>query len=223
MREAEAVCPAGWLGVSADVVVFSVGDDALRVRLQRRHRTPFAGSLALPGTLLRDDESPEEGAQRVLGGDVGLDRVYREQLYTFGRPGRDPRGRVVAVAYFALVPASVAAGLPDGPDAAWHAVDALPPLAFDHAEMVAMAHRRLSAKLAYSTIALELMPERFTLSHLQGVYEVIGGEPLDKRNFRKRIGALECVEPTGETYRAGNHRPARLYRRRTPGRVEIIK
>lgn len=210
-------------GVSTDVVIFSVRDEALTVRLVRRPDEPFAGCWALPGGLLGEGEDPDDGATRVLREKTGMEGVYLEQLYTFGRPDRDPRGRVVTVGYFALVPWTEIGGERDEPDGGWHPVDILPGLAFDHAEIVAMARRRLAAKLEYSTIALQLMPERFTLSHLQSVYEIIRGEPLDKRNFRKRVRAMECIEPTEATYRAGSHRPARLYRRKTPGRVEIIK
>jgi 8-oxo-dGTP diphosphatase len=133
--------------------------------------------------------------------------------------------RAVAVAYYALVPTG---RLPvDAPlamdHARWAAVDALPALALDHAEIVALAHRRLAAKLAYSTIGLQLMPERFTLSELQAVHETILGEPLDKRNFRKRILALDCIEATGDMARRGGHRPARLYRAKRPGQVDFIK
>ncbi len=210
-------------GVSTDVVIFSVREEALTVRLVRRPDVPFAGSWALPGGLLGEREDPDDGATRVLREKTGMEGVYLEQLYTFGRPDRDPRGRVVTVGYFALVPWTAIEGERDEPDGGWHPVDGLPALAFDHAEIVSMARRRLAAKLEYSTIALQLMPERFTLSHLQSVYEIIRGEPLDKRNFRKRVRAMECIEPTEATYRAGSHRPARLYRRKTPGRVEIIK
>jgi 8-oxo-dGTP diphosphatase len=111
----------------------------------------------------------------------------------------------------------------EAPNIAWHEVGTLPTLAFDHADIIAMAKRRLAAKLDYSTIALQLMPEKFTLSELQSVYECILGEPLDKRNFRKRLQGLGCLEPTGERHRGGKHRPAMLFRMKSPGRVEFIK
>mgnify|MGYP000615540376 CR=1 FL=1 len=212
------------LAVAVDVVIFTVTAEGLAVLLARRQREPFAGRWTLPGSFLRDDESPEAGAARVLRDRVGIGEVYIEQLYTFGRPERDPRGRVLSVGFFALMPwnrAETVARAALG--TAWHQVAGMPVPGFDHAEIIGMAHDRLAGKLEYSTIALQLMPERFTLSQLQAVYEAILGEALDKRNFRKRIRAFDCIEPTGETYRAGKHRPARLYRLKRPGEVRIIK
>ncbi len=221
---ATVIGTAGLLGVSVDVVIFTIRDDALVVLLVRRQGEPFAGRWSLPGGLLGSGEGPEEGAERVLREKTALEGLYLEQLYTFGAPGRDPRGRVVTVGHFALVPWQRLQALPlESKRLDWRALDDLPGLAFDHGGIVAMAHRRLRAKLAYSTIALQLMPERFTLSGLQRVYEIILGGPLDKRNFRKRVQAMDCIEATDELYRAGCHRPARLYRLRDPGRVEFVK
>jgi 8-oxo-dGTP diphosphatase len=215
---------ATWRGVSVDVVIFTIRDDALTVLLVRRQGEPFAGQWSLPGGLLGDDEGPDAGASRVLREKTGLEGLYLEQLYTFGAPARDPRGRVVTVGHFALVPWQRLQGVPLGAKRLdWRALGDLPELAFDHGDIVAMAHRRLRSKLAYSTIALQLMPERFTLSELQRVYEIILGEPLDKRNFRKRVQTMSWIEATSEFYRAGSHRPARLYRLRQPGRVEFVK
>ncbi len=215
---------AGLLGVSVDVVIFTIRDDALVVLLVRRRGEPFAGQWSLPGGLLGSGEGPEAGATRVLREKTALEGLYLEQLYTFGAPGRDPRGRVVSVGHFALVPwQRLQAVAPEPERLGWCALEGLPGLAFDHADIVAMAHRRLRAKLAYSTIALQLMPERFTLSELQRVYEIILGERLDKRNFRKRMQSWDCIESTGEVYRAGNHRPARVYRLREPRRVEFVR
>ncbi|WP_440996950.1 NUDIX hydrolase [Arhodomonas sp. SL1] len=208
--------------VAVDVVIFTVDGEQLFARLLRRGKPPFVGQWALPGALLGDEESPSEGARRVLRERLGMPGVYLEQLYSFGAPDRDPRGRVVSVAYFALIPPSAEVGTGEGTQQ-WHDVRALPPLAFDHDRILALAHRRLAAKLRYSTIAFQLMPERFTLSQLQSVYETIGGEALDKRNFRKRIRALDCIEPTDELDRSGNHRPARLYRLKVPGEVNMIR
>lgn len=212
------------LGVSTDVVIFTQRDDALCVLLVRRTREPFAGAWALPGGQLGDDEAPDDGAVRLLWEKTQLSGLYLEQLYTFGAPDRDPRGRVVSVGYFALLPwnrASAVAVGANGP--AWVNVAEQPPLAFDHAAIVGKAHQRLRSKLAYSTIALQLMPERFTLSELQHTYEVILDEALDKRNFRKRMRSWDCIEATGDYFRAGSHRPARLYRARCPEGVEIMK
>jgi 8-oxo-dGTP diphosphatase len=151
--------------------------------------------------------------------------VYLEQLYTFGTVGRDPRERVITVAYYALIPSNEIRlqAASDAEAVGWFGMDELPPLAFDHQDIVDMAHQRLVAKLDYSTIAFQFMPDEFTLSELQDVYEIILQEQLDKRNFRKWVLALEQIDETGHERREGAHRPARLYRLRDRDKVEIIK
>ena len=211
--------------ITTDVVVFSVRAQQLAVLLIKRAADPFRGVWALPGGFLDIDEDLEGCALRELEEETGIRGVYLEQLYTFGRPGRDPRERVISVAYYALAPwervRAHAAG--DAAAVEWFDIHELPALAFDHGEIIALAHQRLVAKLDYSTIAFQLMPETFTLSELQEVYEILLDEELDKRNFRKWILALEQIEETGELRRRGIHRPARVYRRKNPDRVEIIK
>lgn len=221
----QAIANAVFTALSTDVVVFTIQDDRLLVLLVRRRADPHSGAWALPGGLVPADEGLDECASRMLREKAGVRGVYLEQLYSFGTPERDPRGRVVSVAYYALVPPDRVEldALAADAEREWMPVDSLPELAFDHAAIVAMAHQRLAAKLAYSTIALQFMPEKFTLSELQSVYEIILGESLDKRNFRKRVQAFRCMEETGECFRAGKHRPAKLYRVKNPGRVEIIK
>jgi len=211
--------------VTTDVVVFTIHEQQLKVLLVRRGHAPFEGWWALPGGAVHLDEDLEASAQRLLAERTGLTGVYLEQLYTFGDPRRDPRERVVSVTYYALVPCERLAPEPqsDVEAVGWFALDALPPLAFDHGEMVAVARERLAAKLTYSTIAFQFMAEQFTLSELQAVYEIILDQPLDKRNFRKRVLALEQIEATGEARRDGKHRPARLYRAKNPGEVQIIR
>jgi 8-oxo-dGTP diphosphatase len=211
--------------VATDVVLFTIQGARLAALLVRRAREPFRNRWALPGGFVDLDEDLEAAAMRELAEETGITGVFLEQLYTFGRPDRDPRGRVISVAYYALVPADGAtlrAGS-DAREATWFTLDALPPLAFDHEEMVALAHRRLASKLGYSTIALQFMPKQFTLSQLQSVYEIILGAPLDKRNFRKRVLALGCLQDTRELHRDGSHRPARLYRMAAPGTVEFFR
>ena len=140
--------------------------------------------------------------------------VYLEQLYTFGEANRDPRLRVITVAYFALIP-SEKLNLKATSDAAnvrWFNTRRLPRLAFDHREIVMMAHTRLTARLDGSTLAFQFLPDEFTLTELQSIYEIIQGRTLDKRNFRKRIQNLDLIEETGEMHREGAHRPARFYR-----------
>ena len=210
---------------TTNVVVFTLRDDSLRALLVRRGTAPFKSMWALPGGHLEAEEDLDASAMRALEEGTGVTGVYLEQLYTFGRPDRDPRRRTIALCYFALIPSErlqLRAAV-DAEGVGWFALDELPSLAFDHAEMVEVARQRLSAKLAYSTIALQFMPERFTLSELQSVYEAILDEKLDKRNFRKRINALDQVEETPELRRNGSHRPARLFRARNPGEVQIIR
>lgn len=212
--------------VTTDVVLFTLRDHRLELLLIRRAQEPCKGSWALPGGFIDIDEDLLDCAKRELAEETGLTGIYLEQLYTFGTPGRDPRERVISVAYYALVPQDEAGPVradSDAADVGWFPVDDLPPLAFDHADIVAMAQRRLASKIEYSTLALQFMPERFTLSALQSVYEIILGEPLDKRNFRKRMLAMDCIEETGEFQRQCNHRPARLYRVKQPGQVQFIK
>lgn len=211
--------------VTTDIVVFTIRDQQLKLLLIQRKGPPHEGMWALPGGFLEIDEDLEACAKRELKEETGIDEVYLEQLYTFGRPGRDPRERVISVTYYALLPSDriELRAASDAADAAWFSLDQLPPLAFDHNEIVQQAHKRLVAKLDYSTIAFQFLPETFTLSELQAVYETLLNEELDKRNFRKWVLALEQIEKTGEQRRSGNHRPARVYRLMNPERVEILK
>lgn len=199
--------------VTTDIVIFTIQDRQLKVLLIRRATPPYQDHWALPGGFVELDEDLEDCALRELREETGLTGVYLEQLYSFGAPGRDPRGRVITVAYYALAPVDRLSprAASDAKEVAWFSANRLPTLAFDHARIMEMAQRRLAAKLEYSTIALNLMPARFTLSELQEVYEIIGGEKLDKRNFRKRVMAFDHIRETGEKRRNGNHRPARLY------------
>ena len=212
--------------VTTDVVVFTIRDERLSTLLVKRANPPHKGEWALPGGFLAIDEDLDDCAARELREETGISGVYLEQLYTFGATHRDPRERVISVTYYALVPQDALAtprAASDAADVGWHRFEELPELAFDHADIIAMAHRRLVAKLDYSTIAFQFMPEVFTLSELQCVYEVLLNQPLDKRNLRKRILSLELIEETGKLRRSGKHRPAREYRVKHPKRVEIIK
>jgi 8-oxo-dGTP diphosphatase len=211
--------------VTTDVVVFTIRDGALQVLLVRRAEAPYKGAWALPGGFVGIDEDLEAAARRELREETGIEGVYLEQLYTFGKPDRDPRERVITVAYYALIPSDrlELQAATDAVDARWFAWARPPRLAFDHAQILAMAHERLKAKLDYSTIAFQFLPSEFTLSELQAVYEMVLGEPLDKRNFRKRIHTFGALRETRRTKREGAHRPAKLYRLAVPRRVEIIK
>ena len=211
--------------VTTDVVIFSIRDNDLKLLLIKRGGTPFKGKWALPGGFVQLDESLEEGARRELQEETGLSGVYLEQLYTFGEPKRDPRERVITVAYYALIPSEQVSlcAATDAEAVGWFGMDELPPLAFDHTDIVRMAHERLAAKLDYSTIAFQFMAAEFTLTELQSVYEIILQDDIDKRNFRKWVLAMEKIEETGGVQREGAHRPAKLYRIKDPDRVEIIK
>lgn len=160
------------------------------------------------------DETLDECAARELEEEAGIKDVYLEQLYTFSGVNRDPRERVISAAYYALIPGkdvTLEAGT-DAVEAEWFAVDDLPKLSFDHAEILEKAQKRLAAKMDYSTVGLKLMPEEFTLSYLQDVYEKATDKPRDKRNFRKWVFSLNVIEATGKKYSSGPHRPAMLYR-----------
>jgi 8-oxo-dGTP diphosphatase len=180
---------------------------------------------ALPGGFLEIDEDLDACAERELLEETGIEGVYLEQLYTFGSPQRDPRERVISVAYFALSQSDNLSpkASSDAALTAWFSIGELPELAFDHGEIIQTALKRLVSKLGYTTIAFKMLPQRFTLSQLQSVYEILLNEKLDKRNFRKGILARNIIKETGEYARTGNHRPAKTYQVINPSRVEVIK
>lgn len=200
--------------VSVDVLIFTIEDNQLKLVLVKRAYEPFKDSWAIPGGFVRIDESVDEAARRELSEETGVKDVYLEQLYTFGDPKRDPRARVITVAYFALAPREnlKLASSGDAEEVGLFSVSQLPALAFDHQKIVSLGLERLRAKMSYSNIAFGLLPNKFRLSQLQQVYEVILGHPLDKRNFRKKIDSLGLLEATGEKELEGAHRPAMLYR-----------
>ncbi|MCS6884059.1 MAG: NUDIX domain-containing protein [Acidobacteriota bacterium] len=200
--------------VTVDIVLFSVINDWLNVLLVKRRIPPFVGMWALPGGFVRRGETLEEAALRELSEETGVSGFYLEQLYTFGDPGRDPRMWIVTVAYYALVNSKGIELRPatDVVDTAWYLVDNLPELAFDHARIIQYAVKRLRSKLEYTTVGFELLPEKFTLTELQRVYEAILGQKIDKRNFRKKMLSRGILQPLDETKMEGVHRPAKLYR-----------
>jgi 8-oxo-dGTP diphosphatase len=208
--------------VTVDTVIFALRADNLQVLLVKRKHSPFEGMWAIPGGFVQIDETLEAAARRELQEETGLSDIYLEQLYTFGDPGRDPRDRVITVTYFAIVPASGMAPRA-GDDAAevgcWSIYD-LPPLAFDHDQILRYALTRLRYKLEYTAVGFNLLPEEFTLTQLQAAYEIVLGVKLDKRNFRRKILSAGIIEPAGG-YHLGEGRPACLYRYRDDAVAEV--
>lgn len=201
--------------VTVDVVLFAFREHDLKVLLVQRKKGPYQGFWAIPGGFIEMDETLEQAAQRELREETSVSGVYLEQLYTFGDPDRDPRTRVISVAYFALVGADQAYSVRGGDDAAdarWWSMYDLPKLAFDHERILHYALQRLRWKLEYTALGFLLLPDTFTLSELQAVYETVLHETLDKRNFRRKILAADILEETGSYREGGQHRPAKLYR-----------
>ncbi len=200
--------------LTVDCVVFGMDDKHLKVMLIQRALPPFEGEWALPGGFVRVDETVDEAARRELEEETGLRHLFLEQLYTFGAVDRDPRERVVSVAYYALVNLAdhrVQAAT-DARQAAWFSAHDVPALAFDHSDILAAALVRLRGKLSYQPIGFELLPKRFALSRLQHLYEAVLERELDKRNFRKKVLATGLLVETDETQQDVAHRAARLFR-----------
>lgn len=200
--------------VTVDCIIFGLDESAeLKVLLIQRNAAPFVGHWALPGGFVIMDESLEDAARRELKEETGVENVFMEQLYTYGAPDRDPRGRVISVAYYALVNMAehTLSASTDAQDARWFAVDELPTLAFDHQQIFETALNRLRSKLRYQPIGFELLPEHFTLSQLQQLYErVLGVASLNKRNFRTKILKMGVLKEVGMQTNVA-HRPAKLY------------
>jgi len=202
--------------VTVDCVVFGLdlANEDLKILLIQRKRDPFAGLWAFPGGFVEEKETLEQSAKRELQEETGISRLYLEQLYTFGDPGRDPRGHTVTVAYYALVKLSdhTPKAADDAKAVDWFSVSKPPKLAFDHAKILKVALQRLRAKVRYQPIGFELLPAKFTLSQLQRLYEIVLERPLDKRNFRKKILGMGLLIDLKETQKDVAHRAAQLYR-----------
>lgn len=218
----EADCLADFK-VGVDNVIFSVDTDQNRllVLLVMRHDEPFGGAWSLPGTLVRQGESLEDAAYRVLAEKIRVENLYLEQLYTFGGPHRDPREssdsygvRYLSVSHFALVRFAEAELIADGVSGiAWYPLTQVPTLAFDHTEILAYGYQRLKNKLEYSPIAFDVLPDRFTLGDLYQLYVTVLGEDFaDYSNFRARLLKLGFLTDTGAKASRGAGRPASLYR-----------
>lgn len=200
--------------LAVDCVVFGLDESDLKVLLIQRKLQPFQHTWALPGGFVRIEETLDEAARRELEEEAGVTDVFLEQLYSFGALDRDPRERVVSVAYYALAKLSdhrIRAAT-DAMGVGWFGLDDLPKLAFDHADVVVRAHERLRGKVRYAPVGFELLPPRFSLTQLQRLYEIILGTDLDKRNFRKKILAMDLLVETDEVEQGVRHRAARLYR-----------
>ncbi len=200
--------------VTVDVIVFTVEEERLKVLLIRRGQEPFKGQWAIPGGFVGIDESLKRAAWRELKEETGVRAALLQQLGAFGRPDRDPRERIITVAYYALVAReklTFRAGS-DADDARLFALSDLPVLASDHGKILQRAAERLRQQLQDVTVPLQLLPTEFTMAQLQQVHECILGRKLDKRNFRKKMKSSGLFEATGEQRRTGSHRPAALYR-----------
>ncbi len=212
--------------VATDAVIFTVIGGTPHVLLVQMKKKPFAGRWAFPGGVIGARETTEAAARRILRTQTGVTDAYLEQLGTFDAVDRDPLGRVVTVAWFALVPAAgVALKTTDRyADVRWWPASRLPPLAYDHRAMARAALARVRAKLGYSNVAWSLLPKAFPLSDLQAAYEAFLGQALDKRNFLRKLLALGLVVPTGRRTAGCAHRPAALYRfaKRAPAFVDVL-
>ena len=209
--------------IAVDVVLFTIQDGMLKVLLVKRQQLPYRGAWALPGGLVGADESIDTAALRELQEETNISNIYLEQLYTFGEPNRDPRGRVITVAYYALVnwQQFQLKARHRVVEASWFPVKRPPPLAFDHERIVAYALERLRNKINYTTIGFQLLPREFTLTELQRSYEVILGQRLDKRNFRRKMLQLGILKGMREFRANGRQRPARLYTFTAPKVVKL--
>ncbi|MBL7814107.1 MAG: NUDIX hydrolase [Saprospiraceae bacterium] len=200
--------------LTVDCVIFGLdASSRLKVLLIQRGHEPFEGAWALPGGFVAKYEPLEDAASRILREETGVSDVFIEQLYTVGTPNRDPRGRVVTVVYYALINLveQSTATKSDNKAVEWYPIDNLPQLAFDHADIMKMAIQRLRGKVRYQPIGFELLPESFTLTQLQNLYETILGKELNKRNFRTKILKMDILKE-GSILRGVAHRPAQLYR-----------
>jgi 8-oxo-dGTP diphosphatase len=211
--------------VTVDVVIFTLLEKELHILLVKRRRWPYEGSWAIPGGFIDMDESLEQAARRELEEETGVRDIYLEQLYTFGEPKRDPRMRVISVAYFAIIRAErqTLRSSDESIDVRWYPVRRLPgQLAFDHDHVLATALDRLRSKLEYTTLAFQLLPEVFSILELKHIYEQILGEKLDKGNFYRKVKDAHILEDTGMR-REGRGRPTSLYRfRRDRGEEQFV-
>lgn len=198
--------------VTVDIVVYTIQNNELKVLLVKRGIEPFKNKWAIPGGFVRIDESLEDAAKRELKEETGVRDVYLEQLYTFGNLNRDPRGRVITVAYMALVnldKTNLNAST-DVSEAEWFSIKKIPSLAFDHKKILDYSLKRLRWKFEYTTVAFSLLPEKFTISQIQSIYEIVFNKKFDKRNFAKKILSLNLLKEEGIN-KDVSYRPPMLY------------
>jgi 8-oxo-dGTP diphosphatase len=198
--------------VTTDCVIFGFDGERLQVLLIERGIEPYKGRWAFPGGFLKMDETAEEGARRELKEETGLDSAYMEQFHTFSTPERDPRERVITIAYYALVKIQEVKGGDDAASARWFPLDEIPSLAFDHDYILRMATQRLREQIHFQPIGFELLPEKFTLKELQLLYEAILGINFDRRNFSKKMMHLEILTDLEETIWPTPKREAKLFK-----------
>ena len=199
--------------VSVDCIIFGFDKGSLKLLLLKRNFEPAKGSWSLMGGFVQDGESVDDAAKRVLAELTGLENVYMEQVGTFGEVDRDPGERVISVAYYALININkYDRNLVQQHNAHWAEINEIPPLVFDHPQMVKQARITLQKKASSEPIGFNLLPSLFTLFQLQSLYEAIYGEPLDKRNFRKRVADLNYIEKTDKIDKTGSKRGAALYK-----------
>lgn len=199
--------------VSVDCIIFGFDKGSLKLLLLKRNFEPAKGSWSLMGGFVQDGESVDDAAKRVLAELTGLENVYMEQVGTFGEVDRDPGERVISVAYYALININeYDRNLVQQHNAHWAEINEIPPLVFDHPQMVKQARIMLQKKASSEPIGFNLLPSLFTLFQLQSLYEAIYGEPFDKRNFRKRVADLNYIEKTDKIDKTGSKRGAALYK-----------
>ncbi|MGL5937323.1 MAG: NUDIX hydrolase [Phocaeicola sp.] len=199
--------------LAVDCIIFGFDEGELKVLLLKRNFEPALGKWSLMGGFLQKEESLDQAAQRVLKELTGLENLYMEQVGTFGEIERDPGERVVSVAYYALINVNeYDRELVQKHNAQWVKIDELPELIFDHPEMIAKAREQMKHKTSDKPIGFKLLPDSFTLTQLQQLYEAIQGEEIDKRNFRKRVAEMDFIEKTEEKDRRGSKRGAYLYK-----------
>jgi len=196
--------------ITVDVVILTMKNDAIQVLLVRRLNEPFKDKWAIPGGYVRLSENLDQAAIRILKERTNVDNVYLEQLYTFGDPLRHPNSRVITCAYFALV-RSTDLNIESSENLSWHKVSELPPLAFDHKEIIEYSMKRTRERLELCPVAYQLLNEKFTLTEMQKAYELIMGKKLDKRNFRKKALTSSGLIELDEYTKSSSKRPARLY------------